>query len=65
MGIRSEPFRGVVLSGDDITRFEQQVESHVPNQQAVATVARGMKLAAEYAAKGSVTVQIGPRLKTR
>lgn len=54
MGIRSEPFRGVVLSGDDIAKFEKQVKNHRPNAAAVATARRGAKLASEFKQTGQV-----------
>ena len=56
MGIKSEPFRGVVLSGKrDIERFERQIRRTKPTQAAVATVARGGKLVAEFQSKGYAT----------
>jgi len=54
MGIKSEPFRGVVLSGADIGKFQTQVRYHRPNKAALATVARGAKVASEFQRKGYV-----------
>jgi len=54
MGIRSEPFRGVVLSGDDIKKFEKQVQHHRPNKAAIETSQRGIKLVSEYNRTGQV-----------
>jgi len=54
MGIRSEPFRGVVLSGDDIAKFEKQLQYHRPNRAAVATSQRGAKLVSEFKRTGRV-----------
>jgi len=55
MGIRSEPFRGVVLSGDDIAKFEKQLKSHRPNKAAFATAKRGAQLVSEFKRTGRVT----------
>lgn len=55
MGIRSEPFRGVVLSGDDIAKFEKQLKHHRPNKAAVATARSGAKLVSEFKRTGKVT----------
>ena len=57
MGIRSEPFEGVVLTGDDIQKFEAQIKNHKPNKAAIATVQRGAKLAATYRRNGQVVIQ--------
>jgi hypothetical protein len=54
MGIKSEPFRGVVLTGADIAKFKVQVRNHRPNKAAMATVKRGTKLAAEFQKNGYV-----------
>jgi hypothetical protein len=54
MGIKSEPFRGVVLSGDDIARFDKQLKNHRPNKAAVATAQRGAKLVSEFKRTGRV-----------
>jgi hypothetical protein len=55
MGIKSEPFRGVILSGDDAKRFTTQVRNLRPSNAAIATVARGIKMASELQQKGYVT----------
>ncbi len=55
MGIKSGPFSGVVLSGKDIQKFERQIQRHVPNKKALATVARGEKLMGEFLKKGYVS----------
>ena len=53
MGIKSEPFQGVVLSGKaDIEKFELQIESTNPTTAAIATVGTGVKLVAEFQQKG-------------
>ncbi len=53
MGIKSEPFQGVVLSGKtDIEKFELQIESTAPTVEAIATVGVGVKLVAEFQQKG-------------
>ena len=53
MGIKSEPFQGVVLSGKtDIEKFELQIESTNPTAEAIATVETGVKLVAEFQQKG-------------
>ena len=54
MGIKSEPFRGVVLSGDDIAKFEKQLQHHRPNAAAVATARRGAELVSEFKRTGQV-----------
>jgi len=54
MGIKSEPFRGVVLSGADVGKFKAQIRNHRPSKQAMATVARGTELAKEFGKKGYV-----------
>ena len=57
MGIRSESFRGVVISGQrDIEKFDQQVKRSRPNKAAVTTAATGKKLATEFQKKGYATV---------
>ena len=65
MGIRSEPFQGVVLSGEDIAMFERQVETHIPSAAAIATVRRGVQFAVECKEKGFVTFVSRPREKAR
>lgn len=53
MGIKSEPFQGVVLSGKtDIEKFELQIENTNPTTEAVTTVAAGVRLVAEFQEKG-------------
>lgn len=53
MGIKSEPFQGVVLSGKaDIEKFEQQIHSTVPTKEALATVRAGVEFVAEFKQKG-------------
>lgn len=56
MGIKSEPFQGVVLSGKtDIEKFELQIESTAPTTEAVTTVTTGVRLVAEFQQKGYAT----------
>ena len=56
MGIKSEPFQGVVLSGKkDIQKFERQIQSTAPTKAAIATVGTGVKLVAEFRQKGYVS----------
>jgi hypothetical protein len=54
MGLKSEPFRGVTLSGGDIGKFETQVKNHRPGKAAVATFRAGKKLAGELKKNGFV-----------
>ncbi len=61
MGMKSEPFSGVVLSGSDVQKFTTQVRTHRPGKVAVATVSRGKKLAVEFNKKGYVTLTCKPR----
>ena len=63
MGMKSEPFRGVVLSGDDIKKFDAQVRKHRAGKAAVATVSRGTKLAAQLQKKGYVIYKPKGRAK--
>lgn len=57
MGIRSEPFRGVVISGRrDIEKFDQQVKRTRPTKAAVMTATVGRKLATEFQKKGYATL---------
>jgi hypothetical protein len=56
MGMKSEPFRGVILSGDDVDKFNTQVRNYRPGKAALATVSRGTKLAGELQKKGFVTL---------
>jgi hypothetical protein len=57
MGIKSEPFYGVILSGrEDIQKFERQIRYARPTKEAVATVGRGEKLVSEYQKRGFVTL---------
>ena len=55
MGIRSEPFRGVVLSGDDVAKFDAQVKRQRPNAAAIATAKRGAALASQYQRDGKIS----------
>lgn len=54
MAIRSEPFSGVILSGDDIQKFERQIDAIEPTQAARESFARGNELADEFAKQGFV-----------
>jgi hypothetical protein len=58
MGIKSEPFYGVSLSGQDIQKFERQIRYCRPTKEAVATVGRGEKLVSEYQKKGYVALSV-------
>ena len=62
MGIRSEPFRGVVLSGNDIQKFEKQISRSRPSKAAYATVARGIAMLSK--SRGTV-VSIKTVVRTR
>ena len=59
--MKSEPFRGVVLSGSDVNKFTAQVRNHRPGKTAVATVSRGVKLAGEMQKKGYVSLKMATR----
>ena len=61
MGIRSEPFRGVVLSGNDIQKFEKQISSSRPTKAAHATVARGLAMHAKSKKGSLMSVKINFR----
>jgi hypothetical protein len=66
MGIKSEPFQGVVLSGKaDIEKFEQQIESTAPTTEAIATVTTGVSLVAEFHQKGFATFSARGTAKAR
>lgn len=65
MGMKSEPFRGVVLSGNDADKFTAQVRNHRPGKTAIATVSRGTKLAMKLQKKGYVTVSCTPKVTTK
>jgi hypothetical protein len=66
MGIKSEPFQGVVLSGKtDIEKFELQIESNEPTTEAITTVGAGVKLVAEFQQKGYATFTAKGAAKAR
>jgi hypothetical protein len=66
MGIKSEPFQGVILSGKtDIEKFELQIESTAPTTEAITTVAAGVKLVAEFKQKGYATFTAKGAVKAR
>lgn len=58
MGIKSGHFSAVVLSGDDIQKFETQIKNRKPTVAAKATVKRGEALAAKFRTKGFVTYEV-------
>jgi hypothetical protein len=60
VGIQSDSFRGVVITGDDIKKFDRQVKREVPNSAARETVRRGVEMAREFGASGSV--KLGARV---
>ncbi len=57
MAIRSSPFTGVVISGNDIAKFEKQVEKTAPSKAAKNTFVQGQRLAEEYSKNGFVRVE--------
>lgn len=66
MGIKSEPFQSVILSGKtDIEKFELQIESTAPTVEAIATVGTGVKLVAEFQQKGYATFTAKGAAKAR
>jgi hypothetical protein len=65
MGIKSDPFHGVILSGPDIQKFERQIRYARPTKEAVATVGRGEKLVSEYQKRGYVTLSVKRNKKVK
>jgi hypothetical protein len=60
MSVISTVFGGVRLSEDDAKKFNDQVTYGRPKQAAVASLARGRKLAQQYTKKGYVIVKPRP-----
>ena len=65
MGIRSEPFRGVVLSGNDIQKFEKQISASRPSKAAQDTVARGIAMFANIKSRSSITIRATKILRAK
>jgi hypothetical protein len=59
MGIKSEPFQSVILSGkEDIQKFKRQIQRTAPTKEAIATVGTGVKLVAEFERKGYASLRV-------
>lgn len=54
MAIKSQNFTGVVLTGDDARRFEEQIRNAQPNEAARRALERGDELMAQFASKPAI-----------
>jgi hypothetical protein len=58
MGIRSQAFSGVVLTGDDAEIFRNQVVYGRPKRAAVETVKRGQTIASALKKDGAIAFTV-------
>lgn len=65
MSIKTTTFGGIYLSGEDATKFLDQVRDGKIKQSAKNSYARGLPMVKEFSQKGFATMNVSKLLKNK